>query len=86
MSPLAGGGADDTEAPLLPSPAAGRVPSSGGAAPRRNWFAFLCAALASMTTMLHGYSTFFSQFSRPVLRPPAAALLRAPCHPWRFEV
>jgi len=63
MSPLAGGGADDTEAPLLPSPAAGRVPSSGGAAPRRNWFAFLCAALASMTSVLTGYSTLILALS-----------------------
>ena len=57
MASHAGGGAaDETEAPLLPSPAA-RVPSARGDAPRRNRFAFLCATLASMTTMLHGYST-----------------------------
>ncbi|RLM58749.1 polyol transporter 5-like [Panicum miliaceum] len=49
MAQPAGGCADATEAPLLPSPAA-------GAAPRRNGFAFLCATLASMTTMLHGYN------------------------------
>ncbi|CAL4979276.1 unnamed protein product [Urochloa decumbens] len=43
----AGGGADGgTDAPLLPSPAP----------PRRNRFAFVCATLASMTTMLHGYN------------------------------
>ncbi|XP_066336002.1 polyol transporter 5-like [Miscanthus floridulus] len=43
--------ADATEAPLLlssPPPPAGT--------PRRNWFAFICATLASVTTMLHGYN------------------------------
>ncbi|CAN6381877.1 unnamed protein product [Urochloa humidicola] len=45
MAHQAGGGGDGgAEAPLLPSP------------PRRNRFAFVCATLASMTTMLHGYN------------------------------
>ncbi|TVU35933.1 hypothetical protein EJB05_17840, partial [Eragrostis curvula] len=39
--------ADDTVAPLLPSSAA---------PPRRNMFPFLCATLASMTTILMGYN------------------------------
>ncbi|TKW01989.1 hypothetical protein SEVIR_8G215000v4 [Setaria viridis] len=56
MAPHAGGGADGTEMPLLPSRAAG-TPAGGGAAPRRrSRFAFVCATLASMTTMLHGYN------------------------------
>ncbi|CAO2149859.1 unnamed protein product [Urochloa humidicola] len=51
MAQQAGGAADgtDTEVPLLTSPAAGTPP-------RRNRFAFVCATLASMTTMLHGYN------------------------------
>ena len=48
---MARGGASAAATPLLPS-AAG-APGT----PRRNRFAFLCATLASMTTMLHGYST-----------------------------
>jgi hypothetical protein len=40
-----------TAAPLLPSAAV--VPGT----PHRNRFAFLCATLASMTTILMGYST-----------------------------
>jgi hypothetical protein len=57
-------GADGTEMPLLlPSPASGTTTPAGGggtAPPRRRnrfAFAFVCATLASMTTMLHGYST-----------------------------
>ncbi|TVU00939.1 hypothetical protein EJB05_53596, partial [Eragrostis curvula] len=38
---------DDTVAPLLPSSAA---------PPRRNMFPFVCAALASMTTILMSYN------------------------------
>ncbi|KXG28998.1 polyol transporter 5 isoform X2 [Sorghum bicolor] len=45
-----------TEAPLLPSSAAGTPPPPAAGAPRRNWFAFVCATLASMTTMLHAYN------------------------------
>ncbi|CAO2142502.1 unnamed protein product [Urochloa humidicola] len=41
----AGGSDGATEVPLLPSPP-----------PRRNRFAFVCATLASMTTILHGYN------------------------------
>ncbi|CAO2146505.1 unnamed protein product [Urochloa humidicola] len=41
----AGGSDAATEVPLLPSPP-----------PRRNRFAFVCAMLASMTTILHGYN------------------------------
>ncbi|XP_066338490.1 polyol transporter 5-like [Miscanthus floridulus] len=52
MAQAAGG----TEAPLLPSSAAGTPPPPPAGAPRRNWFAFVCATLASMTTMLHGYN------------------------------
>jgi len=40
-------------APLLPSTAVEPAP----APPRRNMFAFVCATLASMTTILMGYST-----------------------------
>ena len=47
------GTADVTAEPLLPSSAVEAEP----APPRRNMFAFVCATLASMTTMLHGYST-----------------------------
>jgi hypothetical protein len=43
--------ADATETPLLPSSAA-----AGTEAPRRNMFAFFCSTLASMTTILMGYS------------------------------
>ena len=43
---MAHGGA--AAAPLL---------SSAAGTPRRNKFAFLCATLASMTTILMGYST-----------------------------
>ncbi|CAN6363536.1 unnamed protein product [Urochloa humidicola] len=52
------GGADGgTEAvPLLPSSAAGTMRAEGGGAPRPNRFAFVCATLASMTTMLHSYN------------------------------
>ncbi|KAL6907790.1 hypothetical protein ACP4OV_001960 [Aristida adscensionis] len=42
------GGADDAQVPLLPPPAP--------APPRRNTFAFVCATLASMTTILMGYN------------------------------
>lgn len=54
----AAGTADATdEAPLLlASSAAGSTPSPPGSAPRRNRFAFVCATLASVTTMLHGYN------------------------------
>jgi len=41
-------------APLLPSAAVEPAPA---APPRRNMFAFVCATLASMTTILMGYST-----------------------------
>ncbi|CAL4990073.1 unnamed protein product [Urochloa decumbens] len=53
-----GSAADGTEAPLLPSSVAPgtTMPAGGGAAPRRNRFAFVCATLASMTTMLHSYN------------------------------
>ena len=47
--------ADATEAPLLLS---SPTPPPPAGAPRRNWFAFICATLASVTTMLHGYSTY----------------------------
>ncbi|CAN6373178.1 unnamed protein product [Urochloa humidicola] len=48
MAQQVGGAADgtETEVPLLTSPAP----------PCRNRFAFVCATLASMTTMLHGYN------------------------------
>ncbi|OQU83896.1 polyol transporter 5 [Sorghum bicolor] len=52
MAQAAVGSADGTEAPLLPSSAAETPPP----APRRNWFAFACATLASVTTMLNGYN------------------------------
>ncbi|CAN6373528.1 unnamed protein product [Urochloa humidicola] len=53
MAQYAARGSDgDTAAPLLPSPAV----APGGGAPRRNRFAFVCATLASMTTILHGYN------------------------------
>ncbi|CAL4983048.1 unnamed protein product [Urochloa decumbens] len=54
MALQAGGSSADggTEAPLLPSSAA----AAGGCAPRRNRFPFVCATLASMTTMLHSYN------------------------------
>ncbi|CAN6225612.1 unnamed protein product [Urochloa humidicola] len=42
----------DIAAPLLPSPAMEPVQEP----PRRNMFAFLCATLASMTTILMGYN------------------------------
>jgi hypothetical protein len=45
------GAADVIAEPLLPSPAVEMVP-------RRNMFAFICATLASMTTILMGYSTY----------------------------
>ncbi|CAL4986366.1 unnamed protein product [Urochloa decumbens] len=55
MAQQAGGGADGgTEVPLLLSPAPGTTPTP--TPPRRNRFAFVCATLASMTTMLHGYN------------------------------
>jgi len=41
-----------TAEPLLPSAA-----GAPGGTPCRNRFAFLCATLASMTTILMGYST-----------------------------
>ena len=43
--------AGDATAPLLSSPA------KPGDEPRRNMYAFGCATLASMTTILMGYST-----------------------------
>ncbi|KAF8684847.1 hypothetical protein HU200_044127 [Digitaria exilis] len=43
---------DAMAAPLLPSPEDGVAPPP----PRRNRFAFVCATLASMTTVLHGYN------------------------------
>jgi hypothetical protein len=57
MAQAAVGSADGTEAPLLPSSAAGTPPPQPAGAPRWNWFAFVCATLASVTTMLNGYST-----------------------------
>ncbi|CAL4979274.1 unnamed protein product [Urochloa decumbens] len=53
-----GSAADGTEAPLLSTSAAPgtTMPAGGGTAPRRNRFAFVCATLASMTTMLHSYN------------------------------
>ncbi|CAO2150940.1 unnamed protein product [Urochloa humidicola] len=54
MALQAGGSADGTEVPLLPSPAAATTAAGDGVA-RRNRFAFVCATLASMTTMLHSY-------------------------------
>ncbi|CAO2144860.1 unnamed protein product [Urochloa humidicola] len=52
-----GGSADGTEVPLLSSLAAAKMPAGGGGGvPRRNRFAFVCATLASMTTMLHSYN------------------------------
>ncbi|CAO2142503.1 unnamed protein product [Urochloa humidicola] len=56
MALQAGGSADGTEVPLLSSSAAAKMPAGGGGAPRRNRFAFVCATLASMTTMLHSYN------------------------------
>ena len=51
-----GGATDVIAAPLLPS---------SEAPPRRNMFAFVCATLASMTTILMGYSTYaMNQSSR----------------------
>ncbi|CAL4983051.1 unnamed protein product [Urochloa decumbens] len=44
------------EVPLLFPSSAARLPAGGGGAPRRNRFAFVCATLASMTTMLHSYN------------------------------
>ncbi|CAO2142504.1 unnamed protein product [Urochloa humidicola] len=55
MALQAGGSADGTEVPLLPSSAAATT-AAGDGAPRRNRFAFVCATLASMTTMLHSYN------------------------------
>ncbi|AQK48858.1 Polyol transporter 5 [Zea mays] len=55
MAQAAVGSNDGTEAPLLPSSAGGPTPPPAGA-PRRNRFAFVCATLASVTTMLHGYN------------------------------
>jgi hypothetical protein len=45
--------ADETAAPLLHS----TTLTADDASPRRNRFAFVCATLASMTTILMGYST-----------------------------
>ncbi|CAO2150941.1 unnamed protein product [Urochloa humidicola] len=57
LQAAAGGTADGTEVPLLPSSAAAaKIPAGGGSASRRNRFAFVCATLASMTTMLHSYN------------------------------
>ncbi|CAN6373180.1 unnamed protein product [Urochloa humidicola] len=57
LQAAAGGSADGTEVPLLhSSAAAAKIPAGGGGAPRRNRFAFVCATLASMTTMLHSYN------------------------------
>ncbi|CAL4979273.1 unnamed protein product [Urochloa decumbens] len=48
--------ADGMEVPLLFPSSAARLPAGGGGTPRRNRFAFVCATLASMTTMLHSYN------------------------------
>ena len=45
---------DAAAVPLLASP----TKAAGDKQPRRNMYAFACATLASMTTILMGYSTF----------------------------
>ncbi|XP_066392219.1 polyol transporter 5-like [Miscanthus floridulus] len=57
MAQAVGSADATTEAPLLLSSTLGPPPLLAGArAPRRNRFAFVCATLASVTTMLHGYN------------------------------
>ena len=59
MAQAVGSADATTEAPLLLSSTLGTPPPllAGARAPRRNRFAFVCATLASVTTMLNGYST-----------------------------
>ena len=58
MAQAVGSADATTEAPLLLSSTEGTPPPLLAGAPRRNGFAFVCATLASVTTMLHGYSTY----------------------------
>ena len=60
MAQAVGSADATTEAPLLLSSTLGTPPPllARARAPRRNRFAFVCATLASVTTMLHGYSTY----------------------------
>lgn len=67
--------APDVEAPLL---AASSKPATAAAAslPRRNKYPFFCAVLASMTSVLMGYSTH-----APSITPSASLAARAPPTP-----
>ncbi|CAD6226029.1 unnamed protein product [Miscanthus lutarioriparius] len=56
MAQAVGSADATTEAPLLLSSMAGTPLPLLAGAPRRNRFAFVCATLASVATMLHGYS------------------------------
>lgn len=63
--------APDVEAPLL---AASSKPATAAAAslPRRNKYPFFCAVLASMTSVLMGYSTHAHHRSHRRLASPRA--------------
>jgi len=47
----------DAEAPLLGKPDAASPPATPPPPPKRNKYPFFCAVLASMTSVLMGYST-----------------------------